>query len=116
MAKEFAKAFYRSNKWLKCRNAYIAERINVDGGLCEECHDSTGYIVHHKISLTETNISNPMISLNHDNLEYVCKNCHDKFDGHGLNKSVPPLCIFDKDGQPISIRDIDTGKANRYGL
>ena len=79
MAQEFAKAFYRSKKWQKCRNAYIAKRINVDGGLCEECHDSIGYIVHHKIMLSETNINDPMISLNENYLEYVCKKCHDRW-------------------------------------
>ena len=77
-----------------------------DGGLCEECQDKAGYIVHHKTILTRENISDPDISLNHNNLEYVCKDCHDLFDGHGLNKTKP-LCRFTPDGQPISLRDID---------
>ena len=107
MAQEWARGFYKSDKWLRCRNAYIQQRIMTDGGLCEECHDKPGYIVHHKVILTANNISDPEISLNNNNLEYVCRDCHDQFDGHGLNKSKRPLCVFDVDGQPISIREVD---------
>lgn len=107
MAQTWAKAFYDSQRWKRCRNAYIQERIATDGGMCEECNERPGYIVHHRITLTQENISDPEVSLNHEYLEYVCKDCHDAFDGHGLNKSLSPLCCFDKDGQPISLREID---------
>lgn len=107
MAQEWAESFYNSSKWRKCRNAYIQNRILIDGGLCEECKDNLGYIVHHKVILCSENISNPEVTLNHSNLEYVCKDCHDAFDGHGLNKSMKPLCMFDEEGQPISLREID---------
>ena len=107
MAREFAKAFYKSRKWEKCKNSFIDRRINIDGGLCEECHENPGYIVHHKILLTADNISNPEVSLNHELLEYVCKSCHDLFDGHGVGKGMRPLCSFDEKGQPISLREID---------
>lgn len=86
MAKSFAKAFYKSKAWLKCRSSYIAYRISIDGGLCEHCKDNQGYIVHHVEMLTKDNINNPDISLNHSNLEYVCKVCHDKEEGHWLDK------------------------------
>ena len=52
MAQEWAKAFYRFKRWLTCRDAYIKDRILADGGLCEECHDRPGYIVHHRKPLT----------------------------------------------------------------
>lgn len=107
MAKKFAKAFYNSKKWENCKISYISKRIMIDGGMCEECHKNPGYIVHHKINLTEENINNPEISLNHDLLEYVCKDCHDLFEGHGLNKGTKPLCTFDENGQPVSLREID---------
>lgn len=113
MAKEWARAFYQSKKWRQCRDSYIQERIALDGGLCEECHNSPGYIVHHKHILTRENISDPMLSLNHGCLEYVCRGCHDKFEGHGLNKSEALLCAFDGDGQPISLRGIDCVEGNR---
>lgn len=87
----------------------------MDGGLCEECHMAAGFIVHHKITLTVDNISDPDITLNHDNLEYVCKNCHDNFEGHGVGSKVKPLFTFDEDGQPISLREIDNPPVKREG-
>lgn len=102
MAKEWSKSFYKSEKWQSCRDSYIAKRIMIDGGLCEVCHDSPGYIVHHKTILTPKNINNPEVTLNHDNLSYECKQCHDKHEGHGIRKQgLGLLVVFDKDGHPI---------------
>ena len=69
--KEFAKGFYNSRAWKKCRRAYIDSRIMVDGGMCEICGERVGYIVHHKELLTPTNITDPSITLSFDNLQYV---------------------------------------------
>ena len=108
MAKEWAKSFYNSKRWQKCRDSYIAHRISVDGGVCEECGRQQGYIVHHTVALTPYNINNADISLNHEMMKYVCKDCHDQYEGHGVGHSkVKPLCIFDADGQPISLREVD---------
>lgn len=100
--KDFAKTFYKSARWKKCRGAYIASRIMKDGGLCEECHEAVGYIVHHKQLLNQQNIDNPSVTLSFKNLEYVCKECHDKFEGHGLNRSNA-VVLFDESGQPYPI-------------
>lgn len=100
MAKEFAQEFYHSKKWKECRKSYIAQRVEVDGGMCEICRKELGYIVHHKTALTPQNINNPDITLNHCKLEYVCKRCHDDLDGHGLNKPKESICFFDERGQP----------------
>ena len=83
MAKEWAKPFYASTAWKKCRLSYI----NSVNGLCERCLSkynkiTPGYICHHKILLTPININNPEVTLNHEHLEYVCKPCHD--DEHGI--------------------------------
>lgn len=75
--KQWAEKFYQSTVWKRCRNLYIQNRINIDGGLCERCHKKIGYIVHHKIYLTQLNIANPSISLSLENLEYLCHQCHD---------------------------------------
>lgn len=108
MAKEWAKRFYNSKAWRMCRDSYISMRIAVDGGMCEQCRDEQGYIVHHKVMLTERNIKEPEITLNHHNLMYVCKHCHDEYEEHGVgHKKVKCLCLFDENGQPISLRDID---------
>ena len=108
MAKDFAKSFYNSKRWQQCRNSYIAKRIAIDGGACEECRRQQGYIVHHKVILTQSNINDPDIALNHEKMKYVCKDCHDEYEGHGVGHGkVKPLCIFDEHGQPISLREID---------
>ena len=104
MAKPWAKPFLHSKAWLKCRAGYIEERIRIDGGMCEICHDRPGYIVHHRILLTPENIGNPDIALNWEHLSYECKKCHDLHDGHGIKRAVLPVCDFDLDGNPIGIR------------
>ena len=102
MAKEFARAFYRRKPWLGCKDAYIAKRIKIDGGICEVCKNNPGYIVHHKITLTPENINDPEISLNHDLLSYECKECHDKHEGHGIKQNRKELLVeFDSEGQPV---------------
>ena len=101
MAKDFAKAFYNSKAWAACRSAYISERRLIDGGMCESCGKEPGYIVHHIEPLTAANINNPEVALNHDNLRYDCKECHDREDVHAFVKVKQTLCAFGADGQPI---------------
>lgn len=76
MAKAFAKKFYSSQAWQDCRNRYAARR----GYLCENCLRKgiyrPGEIVHHKIEIDPVTIYNPEVSLNPDNLELLCRDCH----------------------------------------
>ena len=101
MAKEWARSFYNSKAWQDCRESYIAE-VN---GLCERCLEKDivkpGYIVHHIDHLTPQNINNPEVTLNFDNLELVCKECHD--DEHFINRSEVTRegVKFDNSGQLI---------------
>ena len=71
MARELAQAFYNSAAWHKVRQLVI----NRDHGLCQKC-GTPGYIVDHIIELTPGNINDPEISLNLDNLQYLCLSCH----------------------------------------
>ena len=75
--KDYARTFYSSKAWKNCRNEY---RKSV-GGLCERCLAKglivPGEIVHHKIHLTPENINNPAVALSWDNLELVCRECHE---------------------------------------
>lgn len=103
MAKAFAKKFLHGKPWRSCRAGYIEERVRIDGGLCEVCHERPGYIVHHKILLTPENIDIPEISLNWDHLSFECKACHDLHEGHGVKNTVLPVCSFDSDGNPTGI-------------
>lgn len=80
MARDFAKAFYKSKEWQQCRE-YILMR---DRFLCVKC----GYPaeeVHHKIHLTPANIGDVNVTLNPANLISLCKNCH--FEQHKVDKA-----------------------------
>ena len=87
MAKDFAKSFYNSKEWRRAREEYIAERITIDGGFCEECQQRLGCIVHHDNELTPDNINDPEITLNKRNFLYVCEMCHNKKRGHFLDSA-----------------------------
>ena len=54
MAKEWAKSFYQSKAWRRCRDAFFISKQ----GLCERC-ENPGKIVHHKIYITPNNINDP---------------------------------------------------------
>lgn len=95
MAKEFAKAFYTSKEWKKCRAGYI-KSVH---GLCERC-GAAGYIVHHKEVLTPRNINNPDVTLNWNKLEYVCQDCHNK-EHNRKYSALREDVMFDKDGNLV---------------
>ena len=75
-------AFYRSWIWRRCRKAFAESK----GNLCERCM-KRGIInpgskdrpleVHHKVPLTADNVQDPEVALAWDNLELLCKDCHD---------------------------------------
>ena len=76
--KEYAKGFYKSKAWQRTRAAYLKSV----GGLCEPCLErglySPAEIVHHKTHITPKNITDPEITLNWDNLQAVCRSCHER--------------------------------------
>lgn len=113
MAREFAKAFYAGKAWRKCRAAYIAGRKAIDGGMCEGCHERPGYIVHHKVELTPSNINDPDVALNHANLKYDCHICHNR-EGRGMGR-VEGLVgyVFSADGEPVPASPPETGAGRR---
>ena len=80
-------AFYQSVRWKKCRKAFILSRF----GICERCGKPGSY-VHHKHYITISNVDDDNITLNWDNLELLCHECHNQehfeninyyFDEHG---------------------------------
>lgn len=71
MAKEFSHAFYYSAVWRRTRKAFIESKNRV----CERCGD-VAEIVHHKKHLSAKNMNNPEITLDWDNLQALCRNCH----------------------------------------
>lgn len=82
MAREFAKAFYKTKKWKRARK----DAFKRDFGLCQQCLANGvtnekgelvhGEEVHHKIFLRPSNIHDPFITLNPDNLITLCRDCH----------------------------------------
>lgn len=76
--KPWAEKFYKSTAWKNCRDSYMKKV----GGLCEDCY-SKGIVtpaeeVHHIKEITKANITNPEITLNHENLAALCHDCHMK--------------------------------------
>lgn len=95
MAKDFAKNFYRSSAWKKCRASFIISKH----GLCERCNCKAGTIVHHKIYLTPENINDPYITLSFDNLELTCQDCHNK--EHMSGDVTAEGLMFDENGDLV---------------
>lgn len=75
--KSIPHSFYKSKAWQQCRASYLSKH-----SLCERCLEKglivPAEIVHHKIYLNEENYKDPSVSLNHENLEAVCKTCHNQ--------------------------------------
>ena len=86
--------------WLKTRESYISS-VN---GLCERClakdRYTPGHIVHHKEWLTPSNINDPMVTLNHENLEYLCQDCHNR-EHHEQNGVTVYGLAFDSNGNLV---------------
>lgn len=76
-------SFYRSKEWEALRSMITLERVNASGDLlCEHCGKPIVHpydaICHHKIELTETNVNDPNIALNPDNIMIVHHRCHNQ--------------------------------------
>lgn len=97
MAREFAKAFYKSPAWQKARGAYIDEREAVDGGLCELCQEEPGTEVHHKIFLRPENIDDENITLNPENFMLLCFDCHQR--EHEAARKIAMLNAKQREGK-----------------
>ena len=80
--------FYKSPEWQLAREIKIREA----NGTCERC-SALGEEVHHIINLTTLNVIDPTVSLNQENLELLCKKCHNK-----VHKRFSKEKEFDSDG------------------
>lgn len=94
MAKDYAKGFYSSRAWKQTQAAYMESRHYV----CERC-GGMARIVHHICYITPGNIQNPEITLNWDNLEALCMECHNQEHMGSRSRAV-----FDADGNMIALR------------
>ena len=111
MAREFAKAFYKSSLWQEVRESILKR----DRYMCQQpgCH-APAEEVHHKIKLSPENINDPNVTVNPSNLISLCGDCHkalhksDKVAGLRERRmksdaSVLQEITFDENGYPIPV-------------
>ncbi len=111
MARDFAKAFYKSAAWQHVRRQALIR----DKYLCKKpgCYNPAEE-VHHIIELTPENIDDVSVSLNLDNLICLCYECHKKIHNQERIKAlrkktsrqqinILPEIIFDDNGYPIPV-------------
>lgn len=97
MAKEWSKPFYNSEEWKIIRK----QALKRDGFTCPYC-GARATEVHHIIELTPENIHDRNISLNLNNLQSLCHECHSAItmEEHGIKSMDCQLgYYFDEDGQ-----------------
>lgn len=96
MAKKNRKWFYNSELWRIAR----INALKRDGFTCAYC-GARATEVHHLIELNDVNIHDPEISLNLNNLQSLCHDCHTRItlEEHGIKKMDCDMeYYFDEDG------------------
>ena len=84
--------FYKSPAWFAARELKI---VSVNS-LCERC-GHVGIEVNHKERLTVDNVNDSSISLNQENLELLCRECHNR-----EYKRFSKINRFDKLGNMVN--------------
>ena len=88
-------AFYHSPQWRRARAAYLDARHHV----CERC-GGPATIVHHRRYITPANVGDPSVTLDPDNLEALCIDCHNA-EHFGTGSTAPGL-TFDGEGRLVA--------------
>lgn len=78
MSKGIIKQFYARKEWIELRLDLIIERNMTCERCGKHCIDISQLIGHHKIPLTEANINDVNITLNPENIEIICFDCHNE--------------------------------------
>lgn len=90
-----------------CRKDYLtlAQACKVrSGGICAKCgkvFDIDELRPHHKIEITLENLDDPNITLNPDNIEVLCADCHNT-EHHRFGHSVGQKHVYLVYGSPCS--------------
>lgn len=94
--KPWAEKFYSSQAWRDLRS-YCLKR---DAYLCQDCQKAgkltAAEEVHHIKPITQSNITNPAITLNANNCVSLCKSCHKK--RHKGRSTTSKRYTVDNDG------------------
>lgn len=94
---EKAKKFYNSTKWKRTKNAYKASKF----GICERCEKPNAEIVHHKEYLNDVRLDDADYTLNFQNLELLCIDCHNREHFEKYSPTVEGT-KFDENGNLIA--------------
>ena len=97
MAKTWAVAFYNSKQWKTARRMALRRDLYC----CQLC-GARAEEVHHIIELSPYNISDVSVTLNIDNLQSLCHDCHTKITLGGKG-DVPDGMVFDSEGYVVEI-------------
>lgn len=96
MAKPQLKPFYNSKAWQDARRRALMR----DAYTCQMC-SGRATEVHHLIELDENNFKDKNISLNLNNLQSLCHECHTKITEkhhHSKRNDVSNEYFFDENG------------------
>ena len=88
-------SFYNSRAWRRVSKVFLQSKHYI----CERC-GGAGEIAHHKIYLDKWNIRQPEIALNMDNLECLCKACHNA-EHNEMGSATADGISFDAEGNVI---------------
>ena len=109
------KKFYSSKDW---RNLSYKLKIETQGK-CNRCdfqaitkEDYKKLIGHHKIELTENNVEDVSISLNPNNIEVVCLDCHNKEHKRFGHEEKKVYIVY---GAPLSGKNTVVSSLYKYG-
>ena len=87
--------FYHSTAWKRLSRAFLLSRNYI----CERC-GKPAEIAHHRRYLTAENVLNPDVSLNPDNLEALCLDCHNT-EHFGRGGAMAAGLTFDANGNIV---------------
>lgn len=103
MAKDFSRAFYHSAEWAQARDTALTR----DAHLCQHClkrGDITpAVMVHHIKELSPSNVDDPEIATNPDNLVSLCDRCHKQVHGWIRQGATRQGFGFDSDGNLVPL-------------
>jgi 5-methylcytosine-specific restriction endonuclease McrA len=88
-------SFYNSRAWRRVSRVFMQSKHYI----CERC-GGAGEVAHHKVYLNRGNVGNVHITLSMDNLECLCKACHNAEHGSAASATAVGIA-FDADGNVI---------------